>query len=240
VRISGPGALSIPRQGARIGWPGIWVLAFALGNNALATCGDGTLEPGEQCDDGNTADGDCCSARCQFEAAGAPCGERFDLCGVNACDSAGDCVRTAKPDGLPCNDGNACTLADTCESGACVGGPLAPCGAGPGGCNPQLGCSLSGGLRPPSKPRRKVRITCQDGVVANQPIDPLCDADQVADGRCVFLSRCPLCVFAGCVVSCYATQRVSLVLPVGKHYVIARPGGRPAKVTYRCRPPNRG
>ena len=32
-----------------------------------AVCGNGTLDAGEQCDDGNTADGDGCSATCQLE-----------------------------------------------------------------------------------------------------------------------------------------------------------------------------
>jgi cysteine-rich repeat protein len=31
-------------------------------------CGNGCVEPGEECDDGNTLDGDCCSSSCQFEA----------------------------------------------------------------------------------------------------------------------------------------------------------------------------
>ncbi|MFH1426080.1 MAG: DUF4215 domain-containing protein [Candidatus Kerfeldbacteria bacterium] len=30
-------------------------------------CGDGSLDPGEECDDGNTANGDGCSAQCDFE-----------------------------------------------------------------------------------------------------------------------------------------------------------------------------
>ncbi|MBZ5714274.1 DUF4215 domain-containing protein [Nannocystis pusilla] len=34
-------------------------------------CGDGELEPGEQCDDGNAADGDGCSATCQVDDATA-------------------------------------------------------------------------------------------------------------------------------------------------------------------------
>src|SRR5262249_27678621 len=38
-----------------------------------ACCGDGVIEPGEQCDDGNTDNGDCCSATCQFEPAGTTC-----------------------------------------------------------------------------------------------------------------------------------------------------------------------
>jgi cysteine-rich repeat protein len=36
-------------------------------------CGNGTLDSGEQCDDGNTRDGDCCSSECQFEALGSSC-----------------------------------------------------------------------------------------------------------------------------------------------------------------------
>jgi len=34
---------------------------------ALTPCGDGTLNPGEQCDDGNVASGDGCSDRCRLE-----------------------------------------------------------------------------------------------------------------------------------------------------------------------------
>jgi cysteine-rich repeat protein len=30
-------------------------------------CGDGHLDEGEECDDGNTADGDGCSATCTYE-----------------------------------------------------------------------------------------------------------------------------------------------------------------------------
>lgn len=37
-----------------------------------AVCGNGVLDPGEQCDDANVAPGDCCSPNCQIEAA-APC-----------------------------------------------------------------------------------------------------------------------------------------------------------------------
>jgi cysteine-rich repeat protein len=40
--------------------------AFTLTGSTF-TCGNGTLEPGEECDDGNTTSGDCCSATCQFE-----------------------------------------------------------------------------------------------------------------------------------------------------------------------------
>jgi cysteine-rich repeat protein len=55
-------------------------------------CGDGVVDSGEQCDDGNTTAGGCCSPTCQFEASG----------------------------GL-CDDGNPCTTGDTCQAGACSG-----------------------------------------------------------------------------------------------------------------------
>ena len=36
-------------------------------------CGNGVVDLGEACDDGNTLDGDCCSADCQVEPAGTIC-----------------------------------------------------------------------------------------------------------------------------------------------------------------------
>jgi len=60
-----------------------------------AACGDGVVEaPGEQCDDGNVADGDCCSSACGFEADGTPCNSS-DLCfsaAAATCDGAGLCL----------------------------------------------------------------------------------------------------------------------------------------------------
>ncbi len=40
----------------------------------LESCGNGTVEPscGEECDDGNTSDGDGCSSGCQMESAPVP------------------------------------------------------------------------------------------------------------------------------------------------------------------------
>lgn len=38
------------------------------GDDVAATCGNGTIDPNETCDDRNTADGDGCSSSCQTEA----------------------------------------------------------------------------------------------------------------------------------------------------------------------------
>jgi cysteine-rich repeat protein len=54
-------------------------------------CGNGVVNAGEQCDDGNVVGGDCCSATCQFESAGTTCGG--DICvGVATCNASGTCV----------------------------------------------------------------------------------------------------------------------------------------------------
>jgi cysteine-rich repeat protein len=49
-------------------------------------CGNGIVDPGEGCDDGNTVNGDCCDATCQPEPANAPCEVDGNLCTVDLCD----------------------------------------------------------------------------------------------------------------------------------------------------------
>jgi uncharacterized delta-60 repeat protein len=89
------------------------------------TCGDGALEPGEQCDDGNTAAGDCCSPTCQYEPAGTACGDDGDACTENVCDATGSCTHPAVT----------CALCETCDSAiGCYEVPRAGClGSAPAG-----------------------------------------------------------------------------------------------------------
>jgi cysteine-rich repeat protein len=54
---------------------------------APAICGDGLPDPGEQCDDGNNLDGDCCSATCEIETIGTVCRASAGDCDVEeTCD----------------------------------------------------------------------------------------------------------------------------------------------------------
>lgn len=88
-----------------------------------ATCGDGVVGPGEQCDDGNTDAGDCCSATCQYEAAGSTCGSQSDTdCdNPNTCDATGTCLDNFEPITTECRPVNGvCDVADFCDgSGSC-------------------------------------------------------------------------------------------------------------------------
>jgi cysteine-rich repeat protein len=57
-------------------------------------CGNNVKEPNEDCDDGNTLDGDCCSSTCTFEVAGSACAPDTDPCTNDVCDGAGNCTHT--------------------------------------------------------------------------------------------------------------------------------------------------
>jgi len=60
----------------------------------VPSCGDGILDFGEECDDGNDADGDCCSSTCGFEQEGGECLSDGDACTVERCDGEGNCLST--------------------------------------------------------------------------------------------------------------------------------------------------
>ena len=66
-------------------------LAVLLGGVAYGICGDGTIDFGEDCDDSNNVDGDCCSAVCVFESNGSPCSGATLCRQSGACDGAGTC-----------------------------------------------------------------------------------------------------------------------------------------------------
>src|SRR5881398_2893725 len=132
-RVEGPG---LPRGGVETN---LWSV---LGKKA-SICGNGFLDPGEQCDDGNTLAGDCCSPTCQFEPAGQACPSATPCLAGTTCDGAGVCGG-GTPTLAACNDGNACTTADTCAGGVCVGGSAPNCSDGnvctDDACDPATGC----------------------------------------------------------------------------------------------------
>ncbi len=118
------------------------------GTCAREGCGNGTVDPGEECDDGNVTAGDGCETNCLYSChAAADCRETPDNpCTDDSCATvAGGQACTHAFNTLPCNDGSVCTSNDVCAGGACAGlridgdgdtyGPDAACG---GDCNDTL------------------------------------------------------------------------------------------------------
>ncbi len=100
---------------------------------ATGLCSDPPAPDGSPCDDGNACTqtdrceaGMCtgsnaivCSASDQCHVAG--------ICNV----ATGLCSDPPAPDGTACNDGDICTLTDTCHAGSCAGAGANPvCGSG--------------------------------------------------------------------------------------------------------------
>lgn len=99
-----------------------------------ATCGNKAVEPGEDCDDGNTDDRDGCRSDCRWTCTtNANCDDLNACNGVETCDTAKHTCRV--PMAKSCNDMNACTD-DRCVApgGACMNtlrdldGDGSPCG----------------------------------------------------------------------------------------------------------------
>jgi uncharacterized repeat protein (TIGR01451 family) len=107
--------------------------------------------PPPDCNDNNVCTDDSCDAQtgCVHTNNSAPCNDH-NACTTNDTCSAGSCAGGPPPDcsdnnvctddgcnptsgcthvnnNAPCDDGNACTTADACSAGGCVGGPPPDC-----------------------------------------------------------------------------------------------------------------
>ena len=88
----------------------------------VAGCGDGIRSGAEQCDDGNTTDGDGCDADCTWTCTGAAsCSDANPCNGNEVCSMPSSLMSRCGP-GTPAADGTACGGANVCISGACVAG----------------------------------------------------------------------------------------------------------------------
>ena len=92
-------------------------LEEAKQNMECSKCGDGILNPEEECDDGDNVDGDCCSADCYFESSGSLCGDPKDTeCdNPDTCNGSGSCQANFEPEGTDCGICAACNGSASCE-----------------------------------------------------------------------------------------------------------------------------
>ncbi len=150
--------------------------------------GDGIIECGEKCDDGNTVSGDGCSATMQVEPCYTCTGQpsvctpivcaASDQCHVaGTCDPAsGQCSNPPASNTTSCDDGNKCTQNDTCDgNGKCAGSPMV--------CTASDQCHVAGTCNPASgqcsNPPASNTTSCDDGNKCTQ--NDTCDGN----GNCV-------------------------------------------------------
>jgi len=155
------------------------------------TCGDGVVDPGEQCDDGNTVDGDGCSKSCTFEVL------TTGVCGNGVVEPGEECDdgNTDPTDGCT----NACTICgngivspgEQCDDGNLVDGDgcasdctytLIPGNSSPftdrRACGLEWALITSNPLALDARGRPSSTQSCQDN-------DPACDFDPTP-GVCEF------------------------------------------------------
>ncbi len=145
------------------------------------------------CDDGDacTTDDICAAEACV--GGTAPDCDDHNPCTDDSCDPLLGCVYAANA--VPCDDGSACTTADVCSDGACVGGPAPACDDGnpctDEGCDPATGCTWTFTTSPCDDGEVCTTAdTCRDGVCEGGP-PPSCDDQNVCtDDGCVPGSGC--------------------------------------------------
>ncbi|HEY7957545.1 MAG TPA: DUF4215 domain-containing protein [Polyangia bacterium] len=90
---------------------------------AVTTCGDGVLDPSEQCDDGNTVNGDGCQADCTFTCVSdGQCDDHDPCTGTESCTAQHTCLAgTPLADGASCGAGHICK-GQSCQAASCGDG----------------------------------------------------------------------------------------------------------------------
>ncbi|HEV7732516.1 MAG TPA: hypothetical protein VGR62_10165 [Candidatus Binatia bacterium] len=91
--------------------------------HGVGVCGNGTVDPGEQCDETGTP---CCRTNCRFAFSSTPCASDGNPCTQDVCNGA-TCEHTPFSDLFTtCDDASLCTTFDHCVAGVCEGYPLDP------------------------------------------------------------------------------------------------------------------
>ena len=162
------------------------------------------VNEGGTCDDGElcTVNDSCAGGTC----AGVPvdCSALDDACNVGVCDPAtGACVAEPRFEGGGCDDGDPCTVNDTCSVGVCAGEPL-DCSVLDDACNVGV-CDANSGtcvLEP-----RADGTACDDG-------NGCTDSDACTSGVCAGVPKdCSAADDACHVGACIGTTGVCTAVP---------------------------
>ena len=166
-----------------------------------ALCGDGELDEGEECDDGNNVDGDGCAADCTIEPPVPFCGDgnvdSGEECDDGNTDDGDGCAAdcTLEPfcgDGVldlgeQCDDGNTID-GDGCSSECTIEVPVPFCGDGNVDVGEQCddgntidgdGCSSNCTVEVPTCPLCRTCAVCGNGIVETPET---CDDGNTASG----------------------------------------------------------
>jgi cysteine-rich repeat protein len=173
----------------------------AVSTFQVTLCGDSLIDPGEECDDGNTSDGDCCSSLCQFESTGSACVDDGNACTDDKCNGTGTCLHPNNT--LACDDASACTSSDTCSGGSCAGTPVNCDDSNlctDDSCDPGSGC-LNVNNTIPCSDGNACTVgdacsggTCASGAPANCEDDNVCTTDSCDGGSgCVHVANALPC-----------------------------------------------
>ncbi len=166
--------------------------ACSAGNCAGSTSGESQAcsrsTTGTPCNDANACtSGDVCNSSGTCGGTPMVCNSPPSQCheATGSC-SGGSCSYAPKPTGSACNDGNACTWGDYCDSGSCVPDIIVAC---PGGTCVNGTCQCSGG-------KTYCGGSCTDT-----------NSDRLNCGGCGI--RCAsgyYCAFGDCVRSCVSAS----------------------------------
>jgi PBP4 family serine-type D-alanyl-D-alanine carboxypeptidase len=114
----------------------------ATGECSVVNAADGT-----ECHDDNACtQTDTCQSGVCVGSNGVVCPAADQCHEVGECDvTSGECVYAPLEDGTGCDDQNPCSLADSCQAGACVGASQVECPASTNPCHSENVCSPDSG-----------------------------------------------------------------------------------------------
>ncbi|HZF50067.1 MAG TPA: DUF4215 domain-containing protein [Polyangiaceae bacterium] len=180
-----------------------------------AACGDGAVNPGEQCDDGNTIEGNGCSAACGDEPKPAACGN-----GVVESNEQCDDGNTAEGDGCSAACGEEAKIAP-CGDGAldiqageqCDDGNIAPGDGCEADCRKTLPAEIQCGDLPPGPAGGACEVVPGDGrkLLAGTVLVP----GTIYRGGQVLVDEQGVIACVGCDCASKASGATAITCPTG-------------------------